>query len=155
MARRSNASSGAAPPPASAAFLVMALGRLVRDEVEAELRSQGLPLRHLSALGHLAGEPGLSYSELARRAGVTAQSMQATLRQLEQSGAVERRTEPGRGRTAHLEVTAVGADLVAAGHAAMTDADRRLLDALPTDQHAELTGALLTAFVSARRRLTG
>ncbi|MDQ2707033.1 MAG: MarR family transcriptional regulator [Actinomycetota bacterium] len=48
-------------------------------------------------LGHLAGEPGLSYSELGRRAGVTAQSMQATLRQLEERGAAAPRHRTGSG----------------------------------------------------------
>jgi DNA-binding MarR family transcriptional regulator len=68
------------------AVLLLALGRIVREEVERALDVQGLSLRHLSALGHLSREPGLSCSALGRRAGVTAQSMQATVRQLEQAG---------------------------------------------------------------------
>ena len=47
-------------------------------------------MRHFSALGHLAHQPGLSYSELARRDGITTQSMQSTLLQLQEMGAVER-----------------------------------------------------------------
>ncbi|WP_371352072.1 hypothetical protein [Streptomyces malaysiensis] len=39
------------------------------------------------------------------RAGITAQSAQATVRRLEERGAVERRTEGGRGRTAELHIT--------------------------------------------------
>jgi DNA-binding MarR family transcriptional regulator len=140
------------PPPPSAAFLIMGLGRLVRDDVDEVLGGHGLSVRHLSALGHLSGEPGLSYSELGRRAGVTAQSMQATLRQLEDRGAVERRTAPGRGRTAELHVTAAGADLLALGRRVMAQADERLLAGVPAERHAELVEVLLAAFAGAARR---
>ena len=140
----------AGTPSPSVAFLVMALGRRLRDDVERELRAHGLALRHLSALGHLSREPGLSYSELGRRAGVTAQSMQATLRQLENRGAVERRTTPGRGRTARLHITDTGASLVAAGFATMDEVDRQLLAAIQADMREPVTRALFDAFVALR-----
>lgn len=144
---------GAAPPgPASPAFLLMGLGRIVRDDVEAALRPHGLTLRHLSALGHLSRAPGLSYSELGRRAGITAQSMQATLRQLEQLGAVERRTLPGRGRTAELHVTSTGDDLLGHGRRAFREADRRVLADVPAEQQEPLAELLLGAFIAATRR---
>jgi len=41
----------------SPAFLLMALGRRVRSQVEETLRGSGLTLRHVSALGHLASQP--------------------------------------------------------------------------------------------------
>lgn len=110
--------AGQPSEPASPAFLLISLGRLVREEVETDLRDYGLSLRHLSALGHLSHEPGLSYSELGRRAGIAAQSMQATLRQLEELGAVERRNIAGRGRKAQLHVTSVGARLLRLGQGA-------------------------------------
>lgn len=138
-------------PPLSPAFLLIGLGRLLRVEVEGALRAHGLSLRHLSALGHLAREPGLSYSELGRRAGVTAQSMQATLRQLEERGAVQRRTEPGRGRTARLHVTAAGTELLTIGQREITEADRRLLRDVPPESHAQLVESLLAVFVAHRR----
>ncbi len=147
----SSAPPAPAPPP-SPALLLIWLGRLVREEVESQLRTRGLSLRHLSALGHLSREPGLSYSELGRRAGITAQSMQATLRQLEDLGAVQRRTEPGRGRAARLQITDTGGELLALGEQAITAADHRLLSDIPTEQHSPLTTTLLTAFTAAHRR---
>jgi len=147
--------AGPPPEPASPAFLLMSLGRIVREEVETELRAHGLSLRHLSALGHLAREPGLSYSELGRRAGITAQSMQATLRQLEGLGAVERRTRPGRGRTAKLHVSSTGTDLLRRGKDVVRDADRRLLADVPAGQHEGLTALLLGAFTAAVGRRAG
>jgi DNA-binding MarR family transcriptional regulator len=147
------APEGPAPSvPISPAFLVIGLGALVRAEVEEGLRAHGLTLRHLSALGHLSREPGLSYSELARRAGVTAQSMQATLQQLERDGAVVRRTPPGRGRTARLEVTVTGTGLIARGHEVMTAADRRILDDVSPEQRTPMSQGLFAAFVGARKR---
>jgi DNA-binding MarR family transcriptional regulator len=125
-----------APPPANAAFLAMTLGRRIREQIDGRLREQDISLRHLSALGHLHREPGISYSELARRAHVTAQSMQATLQQLEQRGAVERRTPAGRGHRAELYLTVEGQRLRDTGRHAIADANTDLLTALPAESHA-------------------
>lgn len=122
--------------------MIMMLGRRMREQSEAELRELGLSLRHLSALGHLTHRPGMSYSELARRAGITVQSMQTTLGQLETLGAVERRTEPGRGRTAQLHVTDSGSALLDRAREVVRAADHRLLDAIG-GEHAELLSELL------------
>ncbi|GAA4917341.1 DNA-binding MarR family transcriptional regulator [Actinomycetospora succinea] len=134
------------PRPASAAFLLMALGRRVREEVEGALKDEGIAMRHLSALGHLAPHPGLSYSELARRAGVTPQSMQSTLAALEARGAVARDTDPGRGRTAELHVTTEGARLRRVGTDIITGIDERLRARLDDATYGTLTEALSTLF---------
>ncbi|MFW0786316.1 MarR family transcriptional regulator [Gordonia sp. CPCC 206044] len=118
------------PPPLSTAFLLMAVGRQVRERIERDLASEGIALRHVSALGHLSRNPGMSYSELARRASVTPQSMQATLRKLEARGAIEHDGESGRGRTARLSVTAEGRRLLALGTAAISAADEHVEAAL-------------------------
>jgi len=133
-------------PPISPAFLIMSLGRRLREEVEHGLAPHRISLRHLSALGHLTREPGLSYSELARRAGITVQSMQATLRHLEDLGAVERRTAPGRGHSADLHPTDHGATLQAAGQELIAAADARLLAALPAEQRVVLGQLLFQVF---------
>ncbi|MDL5159771.1 MarR family winged helix-turn-helix transcriptional regulator [Actinomycetospora termitidis] len=130
-------------PPVSAAFLLMTLGRRVRDEVEAGLRAEAMSLRHLSALGHLASGPGLSYSELARRAGVTPQSMQATLNALEARGAVVRVTHPGRGRRAELHVTDEGERLRGVGRGILAAIDDRIAEQLPDEAATAVTQALL------------
>lgn len=133
------------PPPVSPAFLLMNLGKRIREQVEDRLRADGISLRHLSALGHLASSPGLSYSELARRAGVTPQSMQSTIDALERRGAVSRDTDPGRGRTAELRVTAEGDRLRELGRAALTEADDDLRSRLAPDLYDALVRALLQA----------
>jgi len=122
----SQAAAGGVPPATSPAFLLMTLGGRIREEVEAGLKAEGISLRHLSALGHLGPNPGMSYSELARRARITPQSMQATLHALEQRGAVVRDTDPGRGRTAELHVTAEGQRLQRAAANVIAGVDERL-----------------------------
>ncbi|MEV8371536.1 MarR family transcriptional regulator [Kribbella sp. NPDC056861] len=139
------------PPAPSPALLLMMLGRRLREQAEADLRELGLSMRHFSALGHLAHHPGLSYSELARRDGITAQSMQATLRQLQELGAVERLTEPGRGRTADLQVTEAGQVLLERGRAVLRNADRRLLDAIGNENRELLAGFALQALMALKQ----
>lgn len=136
--------SEVAGPPVSAAFLLMAVGRRVRDRIEHALSSEGIALRHVSALGHLSRTPGLSYSELARRASVTPQSMQATLRTLEDRGAIERAGAGGRGRTATLTITAEGRRLLDVGTAAITAADDEIDAALDDRFAGELRMNLLS-----------
>ncbi|MEQ3551595.1 MarR family winged helix-turn-helix transcriptional regulator [Pseudonocardia nematodicida] len=139
------------PPAPSPTFLIIALGRRLRERVERTLRTRGMSMRHLSALGHLGGDPGVSYSELARRAGVTAQSMQATLRQLEELGAVDREGPAGRGNTARLHVTEHGQELAAWARSVLEETDRELFGHLGEAERAGLTGGLLTAFTAPER----
>lgn len=136
------------PPTPSLTFLLMSLGRVLRKDVDTALQAAGLSLRHLSVLGHLHHQPGLSYSELGRRTEVTAQSMQATLAHLEQLGAVERRTAPGRGRTAQLHVTDEGVGLMRRGQRLVEEAGQKVLAPVPADQQAQLSAVLLLTDLS-------
>lgn len=122
-------------------LLLVGAGRLLQRRVEVELAGLGLTLSHLGALGHLARRPDLSYSELARRAGITVQSMHATVRVLEEKGAV-RRTLAGNGFPAQLEVTARGRQLLEEVGAVAQRLDEELLGGLAEDQLAALRVAL-------------
>lgn len=133
----------AGPPAPHVTFLTMAVGRRVRLRVDSALAEHGLTYRHLSALGHLAGNPDLSYAELARRSGITTQSMQATLTQLQELGAVEQRNKAKRGLRAQLRVTAAGTLLLERGTTAMNRVEQQLLAALPPEQQRALRPALL------------
>jgi DNA-binding MarR family transcriptional regulator len=100
-------------------------------------------MRHLSALAHLVRRPGASYSELARRTGITVQSVQATVRRLEELGAVERRSEPGRGRVAELHVTPAGRRLLAKAEKAVAEVEQVMLASLPRPERALFTRTLV------------
>lgn len=131
-------------------FLIT-LGRRARESVEGRLREHGLAYHHLSALGHLHRQPGLSYSELARRARVTVQSMQTTVARLEQQGLVD----PGaatQGRRADLHVTARGVQLLVLAEQAVAAVDDELLEAFSEGERAALESALLRMFTSGTTR---
>ena len=73
-----------------------------------------------------AHQPDLSYSDLARRSRVTSQSMHATVRQLEELGAV-RRTLAGQGHRARLEVTERGQQLLDTARQAAATLDAQVM----------------------------
>lgn len=133
------------PPTATpnVAVLLTLAARHVREDLETALSQEGLSLRYLSTLGHLHREPGLSYSELARRAGITAQSMHATLNELESRGAVRKTTTPGRGRASKLELTVGGRDLLSQGLRRATAVDDALLDLITAEERAHLARLLM------------
>lgn len=121
----------------SRAMLLVGLGRVMEQRVEAALGEAGLSMRLVGALGHLASGAELSYSDLARRARVTPQSMRATVAQLVDAGAV-RVDAPGQGVAARLEVTDLGAEMLGQARQAVADLDAELLDGLPGDVTAAL-----------------
>lgn len=127
----------------SAVMLLVGVGRQMERRVEEELAELGLTLRHLGALGHLAHRPDLSYSDLARRSGITTQSMHATVRALEETGIV-RRSLAGHGHAARLEITDRGRELLASVREAVQRLDRELLAGLSDEQRAGLRAALMT-----------
>lgn len=122
---------------ASLAMNLVAAGREAQRRIEEALAPHGLTLRHLGALGHLARRPDLSYSDLARRSGITAQSMHATVRLLQEAGAVAD-SPVERGRRARLEVTAKGRDLLDEVAAALDRIDADLLDGLSAEQQTTI-----------------
>jgi DNA-binding MarR family transcriptional regulator len=136
--------------PDSIALMLVAAGRVLSRRVEDELETLGLTLRHYGALGHLAHRPDLSYSDLARRAGITTQSMHATVRTLEERGAV-RRSLPGHGHAARLEITDEGRALLASVTGAAARVDQELLGHLTDEQRGGLRAGLLALIPLAGR----
>ena len=94
----------------------------------------------------------MSSSDLARRALITVQSMQATLNQLEGLGAIERRMTPGRGRTARRQLTEAGQELLVRAMDVLRAVDRQLAAELGPDDHRVLSRVLLRAFTAINRR---
>src|SRR5690242_8164843 len=134
----------------SVALMMVAAGRALTRRVEEELATVGLTLRHYGALAHLSHRPDLSYSDLARRAGITTQSMHATVRALEQEGAVKR-SLPGHGHAARLEVTEHGQQLLAKAGAAAERLDQELFSGL-SEQDRDALRLGLMALVPAQAR---
>jgi len=77
-------------------FLLKTLHLGLRQTLEVELREHRIPLSfaQVGALFNLSIEPGLPGAQLARRASVSAQTMNTILRRLESNGLITRRPHP-------------------------------------------------------------
>src|SRR5690349_8325041 len=77
-------------------FLLKSLHHMLRQTIEEALRKKGVELSfaHFAALFIADSEPGITGAKLARRAMVSAQTMNAALRRLEKDGRIERRPHP-------------------------------------------------------------
>ena len=77
-------------------FLLKSLQHTVRQRIDEALRKQGVELSfaQFAALYNLHSDPGVTGARLARRAFVSAQTMNSALRALEQDGYIERRPHP-------------------------------------------------------------
>lgn len=131
----------------SESMLLVGVASRVRSAVEDAIADLGLTIRHLGALGHLAHQPELSYSDLARRASVTSQSMRATIDQLAALDAVSIDTE-GQGKAARLAVTQAGHDLLDTCRQRISNLDDQLTATLGANDRQALSRSL-TAIVTA------
>jgi DNA-binding MarR family transcriptional regulator len=97
-------------PPLSPTMIMVLQGRAVEARVESELRQFGLSLRRFGILGHLRREPGISFSALARRAGMKVQSLHPVIDALIVEGYVATLGGVGQGRAAVIELTERGTE---------------------------------------------
>lgn len=115
---------GSARPPVSSPTMILILfARRLEARVEASLRTMGLSLRKLGLLGHLSREPGISYSALARRAGIKVQSLHPIMDEMTAEGFVVTVGEGGQGRAAVIELTELGRDTLARANELISDVD--------------------------------
>ncbi len=91
-------------------ILLKSLHHTLRQTLDEALRKSGIELSfaHFAALFGLACEPGITGAQLARRALVSAQTMNAALRGLESDGLIERRPHPDSRRADSWSLTAQG-----------------------------------------------
>jgi DNA-binding MarR family transcriptional regulator len=126
----------------SVTFLLARAGERVGRQMDNALGEFGLSRRLFGALGHLNHEPDLSLSDLGRRAGVTAQSMLATVGELERGGFVERTTR-GRGRRAEIMITEQGQSALRSAKSAIAALDREIETRIPVEFRGPLLEQLL------------
>ncbi|MFG1813444.1 MarR family winged helix-turn-helix transcriptional regulator [Kribbella sp. NPDC049174] len=108
---------GGSQPPAmlgNLTFLLAMAGGSARVRVEEVLSAFGIGMRGLGILAHIAAEPDLSYSALARRSNVTVQTMTASIKALQTSGHIAPRNPTQAGRAARLLLTPHGQQTLAA-----------------------------------------
>ncbi|MCF3961476.1 MarR family winged helix-turn-helix transcriptional regulator [Streptomyces fuscigenes] len=102
----------AARYPVSPTMIMILQGRSLEARVEESLKGIGLSLRKLGLLGHLRQEPGISFSALARRAGIKVQSLHPIVESLVSAGHVATVGGTGQGRAAVIELTDRGASML-------------------------------------------
>jgi DNA-binding MarR family transcriptional regulator len=91
-------------------FLLKSLQHTLRQRIDEALRKQGVELSfaQFAALYNLQCDPGVTGARLARRAFVSAQTMNSALRALEQDGYIERRPHPLSRRADSWSLTEAG-----------------------------------------------
>lgn len=140
MSRESH--SSASPP------LLTLLQRGVRrfsDELLERLADAGVdPITpaHTAVLGNLDDEAALSIAELARRAGVTRQTMHRAVTQLVDEGLLTSTPGPGFPRSSLIELTAAGRARRDIANGILRDLEDQLADRLGTEALAELRESL-------------
>jgi DNA-binding MarR family transcriptional regulator len=96
--------------PEEIGFLLKSLQHMLRQNIDQALRKQGLELSfaQLACLFNLHFDPGISGAQIARRAMVSAQTMNSVLHALEQGGYIVRGPHPDSRRADSWSLTETG-----------------------------------------------
>jgi DNA-binding MarR family transcriptional regulator len=116
----------------------------LRQNVESALRARGIDLSfvHGMVLKNLAREPGLSGAQVARRALVTAQTMNGVLRSMESAALIVREPHPENRRQDCWFLTKNGARRMDEAHKVVDEILTRMLAPLSRTDAARLTALL-------------
>jgi DNA-binding MarR family transcriptional regulator len=137
-------------PYATIGFALKQAQQALRTRLDSGLREIGLTTPQYAVLAFLKVEAGASNAALARRAFVTAQTMQAILVTLERAGLIARTPHPEHGRVQMTELTARGRRALKAASGIVADAEERLRNAsAPFDPQA--VAAMLLRLAEALR----
>jgi MarR family transcriptional regulator for hemolysin len=125
-------------------FLLKSLQHTLRNAMDEGMRRQGVDLSfaHFAALFGLYCEPGITGAKLARRAMVSAQTMNSALRRLEADGLIERRPHPDSRRADSWTVTDEGRELLEKARAVGSTVFERMLAPLDRAETAALESSL-------------
>jgi DNA-binding MarR family transcriptional regulator len=115
---------------------LLTVSRVWESAFTDALKPLGLTTRKYGLLGHVRGNPGISFSELARRSRITVQSAHAAVASFVEAGLVDDATAHA-GAASTLQVTAKGAALLDRAAEVVTT-----LDAQFAAEYPELTEAL-------------
>ncbi|WP_454042284.1 MarR family winged helix-turn-helix transcriptional regulator [Cellulosimicrobium sp. Marseille-Q8652] len=139
--------------PTSSLELLRWIGWAQRKAAEEWIRERDLTHEQGYVLGWLVENPGAIQRDIAEVSRTSPASVSSLLAGLERRGLVERRAAPDNGRVKLVDVTPVGAELVAGFADAMTAADETILAPLDPGERATLQ-ALLTKIAAELPRPT-
>ncbi|MFT4051511.1 MAG: MarR family transcriptional regulator [Microbacterium sp.] len=117
-------------PRFSPVIALLAVSAMWEGELSATLKDLGITTRKFGLLGHISADPGISFSELARRSHITVQSAHTAVRALVDDGLVEDATSHA-GAASDLHVTPKGAGVLLAARDRLADLDGALVKRLP------------------------
>lgn len=115
----------------------------LRGRLDTELRTIRLTTPQYSVLAGLELSAGLSNAELARRAFVTPQTMQAIIVTLERDGLIQRTAHPLHGRVLTTELTPEGRSALRSAHEIVANAELLARSAVAPDDPEIIYSALL------------
>lgn len=107
--------------------------------MDQQLRGLGLTAPQYNVLCSLEAEPGASNAQLARRAFVTAQTMQSMLVKLERAQLIARTPDAEHGRIQRTELTDKGRATLLDAHRAVEETERLVREAASPDMAEVLT----------------
>lgn len=116
----------------------------LRTRMDAALRPLGITSPQYAVLTGIADEPGISNAALARRAFVTAQTMQGIVANLEKAGFLSRSEHPSHGRILRAELTAAGEKVQRRAHGIVAEVEQKMLAGLSAADTAKLAALLGT-----------
>lgn len=111
-------------------YLIKRAEMAVRAGLETALGDLAVTPGQYTILSLLASRPDQSSAGLARKAGVTPQSMSETVTQLERKGLISRAENPEHRRILHISLTDAGNDLLTQCEARVDALEARLLEGL-------------------------
>jgi len=114
----------------SPVIALLAVSAMWEGQLAAALKDLGISTRKFGLLGHISAEPGISFSELARRSHITVQSAHTAVRTLVDDGLVADATAHA-GSASDLRVTAKGARVLGEAQRRLAQLDGALAERLP------------------------
>ncbi|WP_440073402.1 MarR family winged helix-turn-helix transcriptional regulator [Streptosporangium sp. OZ121] len=133
------------PPATSVSIVLLTLARRIETELNAALAPLDLTVSRLGLLGHIAGVPGVSFSDLARMSGTTVQSVHSAVKVLAGAGLVRDNTARA-GSASAIEITPDGARLLDAAAGAIAEVDDLLFGPAADPIQQQVAGAVRAAF---------
>lgn len=121
----------------------------LRTAMDETLRPLDLTVPQYACLELLGQNPGLSNSELARRAFVTRQSMNLVLRRLQERGLLTRPAQAPHGRALPSNLTQDGQAVLRQASTAVRAVEKQLFAPLSPEQQHRLRKDLATCAASA------
>ena len=129
-------------PSTRTGYLAWQLGQTAVQRIEKALRALDLNLAQFRALVQAELTPGVSSAEIARRSGITAQSMGAAVNLLIERGLLERTPHPTNRRMMELRGTESGRALVARAEQLVDAVQDEMFGVLSADEQGALHALL-------------